>query len=205
MDWLTLARHYDIARRRLDALDCYEHAADDARRIGAVALTRQRLEQAIELVDAVPAGGRPHLTRDQLFAWRGRSSPSPSRATPASAPPPTTNGVWSWPSADRPTDEVLRSLIPLWSYYASRADLRRATEVAELLRTVLHDRSELFLIENRAGFGMLDWFAGRFVEADLCTAGGRRRRRRPVRGVAVGRPLVPPERSDGLHLTPTSG
>ena len=167
VDWLTLARHYDLARRRLDALDCYEHAADDARRIGAVALTRQRLEQAIELVDAVPAGAGRSSREISLRLARAflTVSVEGNASVSATADYERCLELALGGSSD---DEVLRSLIPLWSYYASRADLRRATEVAELLRTVLHDRSELFLIENRASFGVLDWFAGHFVEADLC-------------------------------------
>ncbi len=167
VDWLTMAGHYDLARRPIDALDCYERAADDARRIGAVALTRERLAKAIELVDALPAGDARASREIDLRLARAFLAVSVEGNASVSASADYERCLELALGASS-NEEMLRSLIPLWSYYASRADLRRATEVIELLRTVLPERSGPFLIENRAGFGMLDWFGGRFVDADRC-------------------------------------
>jgi hypothetical protein len=66
---------------------------------------------------------------------------------------------------DRSRDEMFQTLISLWGYYASRADLPRARQVLELLRTAMTAGREWFAAENEAGFGILDWFAGRFRSA----------------------------------------
>ena len=55
---------------------------------------------------------------------------------------------------------MLSTLISLWAYDLSRAELGRAREVSETLRDALGGDRDAFRPQNLAGFGMLDWFGG---------------------------------------------
>ena len=78
---------------------------------------------------------------------------------------------------------MFSTLISLWSYHLSRAELARTREVSETLRAaLLRGERGYFWPQNLAGFGMLDWFAGSFDSAvntlatatdDLAEAGGK--------------------------------
>jgi len=57
------------------------------------------------------------------------------------------------------------TLISLWAYYLSRAELDRAREVTATLRGTLGQQPEKLRPTNLAGSGMLDWFAGDFTTA----------------------------------------
>jgi tetratricopeptide (TPR) repeat protein len=68
-------------------------------------------------------------------------------------------------STDPSSDDMFSSLISVWAYDLSRADLDRARHVSETLRVALEDGRDYFHPQNLAGFGMLDWFAGNFASA----------------------------------------
>jgi tetratricopeptide (TPR) repeat protein len=68
-------------------------------------------------------------------------------------------------AADPQGDDMFSTLISVWAYYLSRAELDRARQVSETLRDALGGRRDVFRPQNLAGFGMLDWFAGRFGPA----------------------------------------
>jgi hypothetical protein len=73
--------------------------------------------------------------------------------------------------ADPSSDDMFSTLIALWAYYLSRAELDRTRRVSETLRAALGDGREYFRPQNFAGFGMLDWFAGDFTNAvDILSA-----------------------------------
>ncbi len=163
-DWLLLAGHYGRAERPLEAVDCYERAAEEARGRGALGESRAHLTRAIDLVcdmpDSTARNGREiHLLlRRGFLAVSAEGNGSPQAAADYER-------CLELAMRDRSQDEMFQTLISLWGYYSSRADLRRARQVLELSRTLLTAGREWFSVENEAGFGILDWFAGRFVSA----------------------------------------
>jgi len=164
VDWLGLARHYEIARRPGEAVDCYERSADDARRIGALAVTRERLGRAIGLVGSLPEGEASRSKEIQLLLARAFLAMSVEGNASAGAASDYERCL-ELALAGSSGDAVLLTLAPLWAYYTSRADLARATEVSELSRHVVLEGRQWFGNESWAGFGMLDWFSGRFADA----------------------------------------
>jgi hypothetical protein len=60
---------------------------------------------------------------------------------------------------------MFSTLISVWAYYLSRAELDRTRQVSETLRANLAGGRDYFRPQNLAGFGMLDWFAGSFASA----------------------------------------
>ena len=180
-DWIVLARHYEQANRSSDASSCYERAAEDARRRGSLGEARAHLGRAIELVAQLP-GTPPERQREiALRLRRGFITVSVEGNASVDAGQDFER-CFELAIADPTGDEMFSTLICLWGYYTVRADLARARRVLELLLTVLvdaRDASRLdasslrmsderrFLLEhtNTAGFGMLDWYGGRFDDA----------------------------------------
>jgi tetratricopeptide (TPR) repeat protein len=59
-------------------------------------------------------------------------------------------------------DDMASTLISLWAYDLSRANLDRARQTSETLRRSLVSGRGWFGPQNLAGFGMIDWFCGNF-------------------------------------------
>ena len=163
-DWVLLASHFEQAGRPLEAVDCYEHAADQARRLGELALTVDRLGHAIELVRTVPLQSTRDVREIGLRLARAFAQVSISgNASPEAAT--DYNECLALANDLGRSDDIVRALIPIWSHYASRGDIGRATEVATILRDLVVSGREWFVVENDAAFGMLAWFSGRFGES----------------------------------------
>jgi class 3 adenylate cyclase len=164
-DWRVLASHFERAERYFEAAEAYQQTAEAARRRGALEEARSHLSRAIELIVPLTDGAaRDHL-EIQLRLRRGFLAMSAEGAgsTEASA---DYERCLELAGADPRGDDMFSTLISLWSYHLSRAELARTREVSETLRAALRrgDRG-YFWPQNLAGFGMLDWFAGRFDSA----------------------------------------
>ena len=59
-------------------------------------------------------------------------------------------------------DDMASTLIALWAYDLSRANLDRARQTSETLHRSLVAGRGWFGPQNLAGFGMIDWFCGNF-------------------------------------------
>jgi hypothetical protein len=66
---------------------------------------------------------------------------------------------------DAQGDEMFSTLISLWAYHLSRAELDRASQVLDTLRGALTGTREYFRAANRAGYGMIEWFRGDYPAA----------------------------------------
>ena len=164
-DWRVLASHFEHAERYFEAAEAYQQTAEAARRRGALEEARSHLSRAIELIVPLTDGAaRDHL-EIQLRLRRGFLAMSAEGAgsTDASA---DYERCLELAEANPRGDDMFSTLISLWSYHLSRAELARTREVSETLRAALErgDRG-YFWPQNLAGFGMLDWFAGRFDSA----------------------------------------
>ena len=179
VDWNLAATHYERARRPREAAGAYAHAADRARRRGALAEARSQLGRSIEMITNLPAD-RDHVAHEvSLRLRRGFLAMSAEGAGSAEAASDYARCL-QLAMADARGDEMFSSLISLWAYHLARAELDRTRDVLETLRTGLAGTREWFRPANHAGFGIISWFEGDFgtareileaAEADL--AGGR--------------------------------
>lgn len=162
--WPTLASHYARANRPAAALDCYRQSADQARRRGALPEARADLDRAIGLLRDLPDDARRIDREVELRLRRGFIAVSTEgNASPTAAA--DYERCLDLATSGRSSDALFTTLVALWGYYASRAHLARARQVLGTLHTVLADGRAWAQPENDAGFGMLDWYAGRFAAA----------------------------------------
>jgi class 3 adenylate cyclase len=164
VDWALVAHHFEQAGRRKAAADAYEHAADDARRRGALDEARRNLGAAIESIERLPAGDARDRREVELRLRRGfLAASTEGNASPSAAA--DYGRCLQLTGVDAAGEEMFRTLIVLWAYFVGRGEFDRAHQVLTVLRPVLTGEREFWTIFNTAGFGMLDWFGGRFDRA----------------------------------------
>jgi class 3 adenylate cyclase/tetratricopeptide (TPR) repeat protein len=160
-DWPVLASHFERAERHREAAAAYESAAEWARRRGAIEEARAHLTRGIDLtLPQVEAADRDHL-EVELRLRRGFLAMSVEGAASADASADFERCM-ELAASDPEGDEMASTLIALWAYDLSRANLDRARQTSETLRRSLVEGRGWFGPQNLAGFGMLDWFSGNF-------------------------------------------
>ena len=164
VDWTLVATHYERAGRPNEAARAYEHASDRARQRGALAEARGRLGKSLELITDLPDGRERMVREVSVRLRRGFLAMSAEGAGSAQAASDYARCL-ELAMVDAQGDEMFSSLISLWAYHLSRAELARAREVGETLRSGLEGSRAWFRPANRAGVGMLDWFEGDFATA----------------------------------------
>ncbi len=173
IDWVALARHYELAERNDEAIMSYQKAANEARRRGALGEAREHLGRAIDLIPARPDGPRRDVDEVQLRLRRGFLTVSTEgyASTQAAA---DYERCLELAVSDPGGDEMFSTLISMWGYYTVRGRISQAYQVLEVLQKVLSNERAAFRPQNDAGFGMLHWFSGRFDEArELLEAAAR--------------------------------
>jgi hypothetical protein len=169
-DWYVLASHFERAERHHEAALAYQQTAEWARRRGALDEARSHLTRAIDLVAPLTDGAARDHREVELRLRRGFLAMSAEGAASAEASADFDRCL-ELAAADPRSDDTFSSLISVWAYFLSGAELDRAREVSETLRAALGDERDYFRPQNLAGFGMLDWFAGSFTSAaDTLTA-----------------------------------
>jgi len=163
-DWRILASHFERAERYDEAANAYQQTAELARRRGSLEEARSHLSQAIDLIALLPRDAERDNREVQLRLRRAflEMSAEGAGSTDAAADYERCLEIGG---ADPHGDAVFSTLVSLWSYYLSRADLDRARETTSTLRSALAGSRSYFRPQNLAGFGMLDWFAGSFASA----------------------------------------
>jgi class 3 adenylate cyclase len=171
VDWHVLASQFERAERYSEAAGAYRQTAEAARRRGALAEARTHLTRAIELVLQLPGdAGRDHREVG-LRLRRGFLAMSAEGAASADASADFDRCV-ELAASDPSGHDMSRTLISVWAYDLSRGELARARRILVTLRGVLDGPGDAFRPQNTAGFGIVDWFAGRFSNAlDELTAG----------------------------------
>jgi hypothetical protein len=164
VDWNSAASHYDEARRPLDAIRGHSEAADQARRRGALTEARSQLGQSIDLIVQLPHGPDRAAREASLRLQRGFLAMSAEGAGSAEAARDYARCL-ELAMTNAQGDEMFSSLISLWAYHLSRAELDRSRDVLETLRSTLDGPRATFRPANRAGYGMISWFEGDFVTA----------------------------------------
>jgi len=163
-DWRVLASHFERADRYKEAADAYQHTSESARRRGALQEARSHLTRAIDLIERLARDAERDHREAELRLRRGFLAMSAQGAgsTEAAA---DFDRCLELAAADPRGDDMFSTLISLWAYYLSRAELDRARNVSETLRAALGGARTYFRPQNLASFGMLDWFAGSFASA----------------------------------------
>jgi hypothetical protein len=164
VDWSVVAVHYVHAGRHREAAEAFAQAAERARTRGAIPEARAQLGRAIDHVQHLPDGPeRMHLEvglrlRRGFLAMTAEAVGSADAATDFAR-------CLELAVADAQGDDMFSTLISLWPYHLSRAELDRSRQVLDALRTALTGSRESFRATNRAGYGMIQWFEGDFVGA----------------------------------------
>ena len=161
-DWLVVASHFERAERYEEGAGAYREASEAARRRGALEEARSHLTHAIELV-AESAAADAEL-EGNLRLRRGFIAMSLEGVASTDAAADYERCL-ELADADPRGDAMFSTLISLWAYYLSRADLARARETSVTLRSAITGSRGYFRPANRAGFGMLDWYEGKFTSA----------------------------------------
>jgi class 3 adenylate cyclase len=163
-DWYVLASHFERAERHHEAAEAYQQTAEWARRRGALDEARSHLTRAIDLVMPLTADATRDHREVDLRLRRGFLAISAEGAASADASADFDRCL-ELAAADPRGDDMFSTLISVWVYDLSRAELDRARHVSETLRAAVGDERDYFRPQNLAGFGMLDWFAGSFASA----------------------------------------
>ena len=161
-DWRLVAAHYEQAERFDEAASAYQQASTDARLRGALAEARAYLSQAIAQLDQYTPG--PDRDRREITARLERgflaaaAEGYQSRAAAADFERCLQLG-----GTDLRDDELFATLGALGGYYTMRADLRRTTQLLEVLRAGPELERRWFRIGP--GFGVVAWLRGEFGAA----------------------------------------
>jgi class 3 adenylate cyclase/tetratricopeptide (TPR) repeat protein len=162
-EWPLVAHHYQQAERFDEAATAFQKASANARQRGALAEARTHLTRALENVECLVPG---HSRDRQEVAVRLERGFLASAATGHAS----TEAAAEFERClqligDQPGLELYATFSALWSYYATRGDLRRATQLAEALRMKLEDMPGWYRTANDAVFGSLAVFRGEFRTA----------------------------------------
>lgn len=165
-DWTIIARHFEYADRPADAARAWLEAAEDARRRGLVSEARLRLGAAIEQVALLPPGHDRNEREVELRLQRGYLASSFEGLSSPNATVDYNRCLEL--TLDIPhAPHLMSTLVTMWGYYTSRADLAQSRQLSETMKSLLDQPwGEFWRPSSIAGFGMIDWFEGDFVLAD---------------------------------------
>ena len=137
-DWHVVAAHLERAERFDEAADAYLNTAEWARRRGALDEARAHLTRAIELVQDTARREVQLRLRRGMLAMSAEGAGSAGRLR-RPRPLPRAGRL-----ATRGGDELFSTLIALWAYYLSCAELGRAREISITLRDALAGERAFF-------------------------------------------------------------
>ena len=162
-EWPLVAHHYEKAERFDEAAADYQKASVNARQRGALGEARSHLTRALMDIERLaPSRSRDH----REVALRLECGFLASVATGHASTKAAAEFERSLELiGDEPSLELYATFSALWSYYATRGDLRRATQVMEALRMRLEDMPDWYHAANDAGIGCLAVFRGEFHAA----------------------------------------
>jgi class 3 adenylate cyclase len=159
-EWPLVAHHYEKAERFDEAAAAYKKASANARQRGALGEARHHLTRALMDIERLaPSRSRDHReVAVRLECGFLASAATGHASTKAAAEFERCLEL----IGDEPSLELYATFSALWSYYATRGDLRRATQVMEALRMRLEDMPDWYHAANDAAFGSMAVFRGEF-------------------------------------------
>lgn len=158
-EWALVAHHYERAERFDEVAAAYQKASTNARQRGALVEARNHLTRALENVERLAPGPARDQREVAVRLERGflTSVATGHASTEAAAEFERCLQL----VGDEPGSELYATFTALWSYYATRGDLRRATQLVEALRN-LPDMPEWYEVANDVVLGVLAAFRGEF-------------------------------------------
>ena len=162
-EWSLVAHHYENAEKFGDAASALQKAATNARQRGALNESRSHLTRALENVLLLPAGRARDRHEVGVRLERGFLASAATGHASAEAAAEFERCLKLL--SDEPSLELYATFSALWSYYATRGDLERASQLVEALRLRLSDMPEWYRAATDAVVGSLLVFRGEFNSA----------------------------------------
>jgi class 3 adenylate cyclase len=161
-EWPSVAHHYEMAERYAASAAAYEQASGVARHRGALSEARTYLTRALENIQRSAPGRERDEHEIAVRLQRGfLSSVAMGHASSEAAAEFERCLELIGPNV---SPALYATLTALWSYYAARGDLQRATRLTETLNAgLLTNKGNRRLIQFVAG--MLAWLKGEFGSA----------------------------------------
>ncbi|ULE33794.1 ATP-binding protein [Mycobacterium sp. IDR2000157661] len=159
-EWPLVAHHYEQAERFDAAASAYQQASVDARQRGALGEARVHLTRALENIEKLPATPERDLREVPIRLQRGFLASAATGHASIEAASEFERCLQIL--GDKASLELFATFSALWSYYATRGDLDRATQVVEALRMRLDDMPVWYRTANTAALGSLAVFRGDF-------------------------------------------
>ncbi|CAN5303940.1 AAA family ATPase [soil metagenome] len=161
-EWPLVAHHYQRAERFEEASSAYRRASSNARQRGALNEARTHLTRSLENIEQLPA--EPSRDRHEVAVRLERGFLESAATGHASVKAAEEFEKCLQLIGSEPGDELYATLSALWSYYATRGDLDRATELVEALRA-LEGMPDWHRAANDAVLGVLTLFRGELYSA----------------------------------------
>lgn len=161
-DWPLVAHHYEKAERFDEAVSALLQAATNARQRGALSEARNHLTRALENIERLEP--IPSRDRREVAVRLERGFLASAATGHASAEAAAEFERCLQLIGEEPSVELYGTFSALWSYYATRGDLRRATHLVEALRS-FEGVPEGYRAANDVVLGMLAIFQGEFDTA----------------------------------------
>jgi class 3 adenylate cyclase/tetratricopeptide (TPR) repeat protein len=163
-DWQLVAGHYEHAERFDEAASAYERASKAALLRGALAEARTYLTRALADLDHAAPGPDRDPIEMRLRLERGRLA-SAVEGGQSGAAGADYQRCLQLAGTDVGDEDLFATLAALTAYYITRADLRRAEQVLESLRSGLEPGRQWFVPVIEANGGMVALLRGEFVSA----------------------------------------
>jgi class 3 adenylate cyclase len=174
-EWALVAHHLEQAERYAEAASAYQRASANARQRGALAEARNHLTRALQNVGRLaPSRARDH---HEVLVRLERGFLASAATGHASTEAAAEFERCLQLIGDEPGVELYATFSALWSYYATRGDLRRATQLVQALRLSLEGMPDWYRAANDAALGSLAVLRGEFrtarsiLEASATTVG----------------------------------
>ena len=163
-DWRLVAAHYERAERFDEAASAYQQASGSARRRGALAEARTYLSLALAQLDRATRGPARDRREITLRLERGflATAAEGNKSREAAA---DFERCLQLGGTDLRDDELFATLAALMGYYIALADLGRAAQVLEVLRSGIEQGRRWFRPAIDASFGMVECLRGEYAAA----------------------------------------
>ena len=162
-EWPLIAEHLVQADRVDDAVSAYQQASTVARHRGALEEAAMYLSRAVTQLGQLPRD--PERDRREMYIRLHRGFLASAIEGPGSAYTASDFERCLELGGSSPNiDEMFWTLQALFTYYVSRADLRRAQQIVDSLRMELEGR-EWWRVEVEGGAGTLSFMRGEFADA----------------------------------------
>ncbi len=162
-EWTQIAYHYEKAQKFDEAASAYQKASVNARQRGALIESQSHLARALENVQRLPSSHARDIHEVDIRLERGFLASTAAGHASAEAAAEFERCLQL--ISDEPGLALYATFSGLWSYYATRGDLRRATELVQALRLRLADMPDWYRAAIDAVFGSLAVFRGEFDSA----------------------------------------